>query len=94
MFDEISNPKRVEALRDAIDAFQQHGFQWNDQYVATVEPGHRVELTMAGGSGLHFMARTNSQILIGNVSDLPAPQPRRGEQFTLIPSEHTWGGRR
>lgn len=90
MFNEISNPTRVAALTRAIEALDQHGFAWNDSYLATAEPGHAVEVVMAGVAGDQFMARTATEILIGRVSDLPKPRPQRGDTFTLEPT--AWRG--
>ena len=89
LFNEISDPARVDALRGAIDALEDHRFNWNDRYLATMEAGHSVEVTMVGlaRSGEHFMARTGSHILIGNAADLPQPVPERGEAFTHVPRE-------
>ena len=89
MFDEISNPERVAALHRAIHTFDREGFAWNGHYLATTEPGHPVELTMAGVAGDNFMGRTRTEILIGKASDLPQDRPARGEVFTLTPSP--WG---
>jgi cell filamentation protein len=86
MFDEISDPARVAALKKALDDLSRHDFPWNDRYVATAEPGHRVEAVMAGIAGGQFMARTESTVLIGQVSDLPQPPPMRGETFTFEPA--------
>jgi cell filamentation protein len=61
-------------------------FPWNDCYIATAEPGHLVDATLVGVQGEHFMARTSSEILIGNTSDLPSPRPARGEAFRLLPA--------
>ena len=55
---EISDPVRVAALRKAIDAFDQHRFAWNDRYLSTSEPGHKLTLQLAGVAGDQFMART------------------------------------
>lgn len=85
LFNEISDPSRVAALRQAIEFFEKQRFPWNDRYLATTEPGYQVELTMVGTAGEHFMARTRSQILIGNKSDLPVPHPRSHETFTIVP---------
>jgi cell filamentation protein len=90
MFDEISHPRRVAAVRAAIDALDHHGFAWNDHYVGTMEPGHRVKVTLAGVAGEHFMARTGAEILIGNTADLPDPRPERGDTFTFLAPEHSW----
>lgn len=86
MFDEISDPVRVAALDKAIEALNRLNFLWNDRYIATAEPGYRVEVTMAGMAGEQFMARTVDAVLIGQVSDLPEPRPQRGTIFTLQPS--------
>jgi len=85
LFNEISDPSRAAALRQAIEFLEQHSFPWNDRYLATTEPGHRVALTMVGTAGGHFMGRTRSQFLIGNMADLPDPPPQWGETFTIIP---------
>jgi cell filamentation protein len=90
VFDEISNPRRVAAMREAINSLDRHGFSWNDHYIATMQPGHRVEVTMAGVAGEHFMARTGAEILIGNTADLPDPRPERGERFTFAASDNSW----
>jgi cell filamentation protein len=89
MFNEISDPARVAALENAIESLAKHGFPWNDRYIATTEPGHSVEVTMVSIAGEHFMARTESQILIGNTSDLPNPGPGKGQTFTLTAAERT-----
>jgi len=90
LFDEISNPHRVEVLRTAEDALDRNRFDWNERYIATVEPGHPVDLTMVGIARDQFMAHTGSQILIGKTSDLPKPHPDRGETFTFVASKHCW----
>ena len=83
MFDEISDPDRVANLRRGIAALEKADFDWNGHYVATVEPGHTVELVLAGISGEQFMARTRSEILFGDVRHLPAPTPERGQSFVI-----------
>jgi cell filamentation protein len=91
LFDEISNPDRVEVLRTAEQSLDRNGFNWNERYIATVEPGHSVELTMVGIAGNQFMAHTGSQILLGRTSDLPKPCPEGGAEFTFVAPEHCWG---
>jgi cell filamentation protein len=86
LFMEISDPVRVAALSKAIGALAQHGFGWNDRYIATAEPGHKVEVRMAGIAGDQFMARTQTAILIGKTSDLPKRRPEKGQEFTLEPT--------
>ena len=89
LFNEISDPARVAALKKAIAGLEKHGFSWNDRYIATMEPGHKVDVRLAGVAGEQFMARTETAILIGQTRDLPAPQPERGRDFVLVPT--SWG---
>jgi len=49
LFNEISNPARVAALKKAIAGLEKHGFSWNDRYIATMEP--RPQGRCAPGSG-------------------------------------------
>jgi hypothetical protein len=51
LFKEISDPERVAALSKAIGAWEQHGFPWNDRYIATPERGHKVDVRLAGVAG-------------------------------------------
>jgi cell filamentation protein len=90
LFTEITDPERVAALTQAIAALEQHGFAWNDRYIATAEPGHEVDVRLAGIAGDQFMARTQTAILIGKTSDLPQRRPDQGQEFSLMPSE--WCG--
>jgi cell filamentation protein len=90
LFDEISNPNRVEVLRTAEEQLDRLKYNWNERYIATVEPGHPVELTMVGIAGDQFMAHTGSQILFGRASDLPKPHPEPGEEFTFVAPEDCW----
>lgn len=89
LFTEITDLERVAALTKAIAALEQHGFAWNDRYIATTEPRHKVNVQLAGIAGDQFMARTQTAILIGKTSDLPQQRPDQGQEFTLIPSD--WG---
>ena len=89
LFVEISNPVRVAALSKAIASFDQHRFAWNDCYLATMEPGHQVDVRLAGVAGDQFMARTQTAILIGKTSDLPERRPEQGREFALLPT--SWG---
>ena len=72
LFNEISDPVRVAALNKAIGSLEQHGFDWNNHCIATTEPGHTVDVRLAGVAGEQFMARTKTAILIGQTRDLPA----------------------
>ncbi len=86
LFADAIDPGRGAALRDAIEFLDRQQFPWNDRYIPTVERGHPVEVTFVGVAAGHFMARTKSQILIGNVADLPDPRPEPGQAFSLDPT--------
>jgi cell filamentation protein len=86
LFNEISDPVRVAALSKAIGDLDRLGFPWNDRYLATMEPGHQIDVKFAGVAGDQFMARTRTGILFGKTSDLPEPRPEKGQEFTLVPT--------
>jgi cell filamentation protein len=85
LFKDAVIPERRAALAQAISALDAAGFSWNDQYIATAEPGYSVELTFAEIAGAQFMGDTSFGIIIGRSADLPDPPPSRGEVFTLKP---------
>jgi cell filamentation protein len=87
LFTEIGDPERVAVLTKAIAALERDGFAWNDRYIATAEPGHKVAARLAGIAGDQFMARTQTAILIGTTCDLPERRPDRGQEFSFVPSE-------
>jgi cell filamentation protein len=88
MFDEISDPERTAMLRKSIAALEKLNFNWNERYVATLTPGHTVDLVFAGVAGDQFMARTGTEILFGRSADLPEPHPEQGESFTILPTAY------
>jgi hypothetical protein len=77
----------IEKLQAAFDRNSERTGEkpahWNDIYLATVTPGHKAELVLAGVAGNQFMARTKNEILFGKASDLLEPWPERGQAFTL-----------
>lgn len=85
LFKDAVIPARREALAKAIAALDDAGLAWNDRYIAAAEPGHSVELTLAGIAGAQFMGRTSNAIIIGRSADLPSPAPSRSQTFTLRP---------
>jgi hypothetical protein len=89
--EEISDPVRGTALNQAFEALAKHGFSWSDHYIATVEPGHKVDVHLAGVAEEQFMARTGTAILIGQTRDLPVPRPEQGQDFTLVPTSPGYG---
>lgn len=86
LISEISDPARTQALRVAAEFFDTEGFAWNDYFVATAEPGTKLEAVMAGVTGKYFIARSDGQILIGKLSDLPKARPESGETFMFTAS--------
>ena len=86
LFQEISDPVRVAALNKAITFLQQHGFAWNDRYIATSEPDHKIDARLASVAGDQFMAHTKTSIVIGKTSDLPPKRPAQGQEFTFEPT--------
>jgi cell filamentation protein len=86
MFDEISNPHRVAALTPVIAFLNSMKYPWNERYLATMEPGHAEDVTVAGVKGPHFMARTTSAILVGQRSDLPSPDTASGQSVKVFPT--------
>jgi hypothetical protein len=55
-------------------------YRWN--------PGHKVDVRLAGVAGEQFMARTETAILIGQTRDLPEPQPERGRDPNDVVRAH------
>lgn len=68
---EIADPARCARLKPAIAFFQRSGFDWNDRYLATTEPGQAYRGTLAGIAGDDFMMHDGQAILIGARRDLP-----------------------
>ncbi len=92
MFDEISDPGRTTLLRESIAGLEKLKFEWNDQYVATLTPGHTVDLIFAGAAGDQFMGRTQTEILFGRISDFPEPRPERGEKCAVTAGPYARDG--
>ena len=70
MMNEISDPERVQPLKEAITFLEAQDFDWNDRYLATTEPGRVYEGAFVGQGGAHFMMHDGEKILIGEVGDL------------------------
>jgi cell filamentation protein len=85
LFKDAVLPARREALAKAIASLEAAAFPWNDRYIAAAEPGHHVELVLAGIAGEQFMGRTSNAIIIGRSNDLPSPAPASGQTFELKP---------
>lgn len=79
MFDEILDPRQVEAMRKALGFLERSGaVPWNDLYIATTRAGQEYDGTLVGRAGPDFMLRAvapqggEPRILIGDAADLPA----------------------
>ena len=67
---EVSDPERVQPLRDAIAFLESQNFNWNERYLATTEPRRLYEGTFVGQGGDHFLMHDGERILVGEVDDL------------------------
>ena len=78
LLEEITDPRRVDALRKALDAMKRFNAPvWNDLYVATTQAGQTYSGTLAGVAGQDFMLRVDAQPRAGSRSatrpTCPAP---------------------
>jgi cell filamentation protein len=85
LFRDIIEPDRVAALLPVIRFLKENSQNFNDRYIAVIDRSRTYNLTLAGISGSHFMATTQSQILVGFSADLPNPKPEIGDIFIFIP---------
>ena len=95
MFDEILDPRQVEAMRKALGFLERSGaVAWNDLRIATTRAGQAYEGTLVGRAGADFMLRAaapagGGRILIGDAADLPpaaasgSPVRLRASQFPV-----------
>ncbi len=88
MFDEILDPRQVDAMRKALGFLERSGaVPWNDLYIATTRAGQEYDGTLVGRAGADFMLRAAAQaggphILIGDAADLP-PAAASGDRMRL-----------
>ncbi len=54
LFVEISDPRRVEPLREATGFFDAQSYDWNDRYLATTEPGATTRGPSSDGAACTF----------------------------------------
>lgn len=89
MFDEILDPRQVEAMRKATGFLQSGGVKWNDYYIATTRAGQEYTGVLVGQAGADFMLRTSqegqSRILVGDARDLP-PGSASGNSVAFRPA--------
>ena len=76
LFQEISDPRRVKALRKALKFLKSsNSVPWNDLYVATTTVGQAYAGVLVGISDNDYMMRVSGNpqdwIAIGDVDDLP-----------------------
>ncbi|MDR2188485.1 MAG: Fic family protein [Azonexus sp.] len=83
LFDEISDPGRIEKLAKATDFLGRNGFDWNDRYIATTTPGQRYAGVLVGRAGDDVMMRTRHEIFIGHARDIP-DTARPGDNISFV----------
>jgi cell filamentation protein len=88
LFREISDPRRVKALRKALKLLKSsNSVPWNDLYVATTTAGQAYAGVLVGIAGNDYMMRVSENpqdwIAIGDVDDLPE-NSSGGDDLILI----------
>jgi cell filamentation protein len=88
LFQEISDSRRVEALRKALRFLKDaHSVPWNDLYVATTTAGQRYAGVLVGTADEDYMMRVSEDpqewIAIGDVRDLPEDRPMSGDEISI-----------
>ncbi len=89
MFREISDPERVQALEKAQKFLTSQGFDWQNRYMATTEPGRRYDGVLVGVGGSDFMMHDKKNILVGKTKDLPRPLPEQGQHVVFETPQKT-----
>lgn len=76
MFDEIIDPRQVNAMRKAVDFVRDSTVPWNDLYISTTRAGQDYEGVVVGRAGEDFMLRVrhgdDTRLVVGDASDLAA----------------------
>ncbi|TCT33043.1 Fic/DOC family protein [Martelella mediterranea] len=83
MFREISDPERVQSLEKAQTFLTSQGFDWQNRYMATTEPGRRYDGVLVGVGGSDFMMHDKKNIVVGKTKDLPRPLPEQGQHVVF-----------
>jgi cell filamentation protein len=89
MFGEVSNERRVGALRKGLRFLQQaNDFAWNDLYIATTTAGQSYSGRLVGRAGSDFMMRVEggpeTWVAIGDAEDL-SNEISSGDDFEVKP---------
>ncbi|EKS34481.1 Fic/DOC family protein [Afipia broomeae] len=76
LFKEISDPRRVRALRKALNFLKKsNSVPWNDLYIATTTAGQAYAGVLVGMAGNDYMMRVSGDpqdwIAVGEIDDLP-----------------------
>ena len=83
MFEEITDEKRIQPLRRAIEFLTREKFNWNDVYIATTTPGQAYSGKLVGRDGDAFMMRSDDGcIFIGRSAEIN-PAVRTSEQISF-----------
>ena len=76
IFDEILDPRQVNAMRKALDFLRDTTVPWNDLYISTTRAGQDYEGVLVGRAGADFMLRVrhgdDTRLVVGDASDLAA----------------------
>lgn len=87
LFHEVTDPRRIRALRRMIGFLKREAFSWNDKYIATTVAGQQYTGILAAVDRPDFMFRVfhteRDWIASGHVDDLPAEAAAQQEvRFT------------
>ncbi len=83
MFEEITDPERIQPLRRAIAFLDREKFKWNDTYIATTTSGQIYSGRLVGRDGQAFMMRSvDDRIFVGRLSDID-PVARSGDPISF-----------
>ncbi|MGI4793355.1 MAG: Fic/DOC family protein [Janthinobacterium lividum] len=76
MFDEMLDPRQLQAMRRVTSFLRTTPVPWNDLYVATTRAGQDYRGTLVQRAGQDFLMRVDNgkeaQLLVGDAADLPA----------------------
>lgn len=96
MFEEMLDPRQLDAMRKATTFLKTTAVPWNDIYIATTRAGQDYKGVLVQQAGSDFMMRVDtgrdSRILIGDAADLKPGQASgsavdiRATQFASAPA--------
>ncbi|MEM9523700.1 MAG: Fic family protein [Pseudomonadota bacterium] len=78
---ESLDPDRRAALEKSTAFLDKNGFDWNQRYIATTEPGREYSGKYGGADRVNFFMHDGENIHVGNMADLPRAFSK-GEQIS------------